>query len=77
MKPVTRLKSERENARDAELELIIEDMGCAMRNADPGFIAAQPACSHESALRFTPNMWRAWNEYIELCARANNANRLR
>jgi len=58
---------------NGELGLIIGEMGRAMWNADRKYIAEQPACSHESWIRFTPAMWAVWNKYVEFCWRNPNA----
>lgn len=57
------LKQQRENA---ELELIIENFARAMRNAERSYIAGNPAGDKP---RFTPNMYWAWNEYVDFCMR--------
>lgn len=50
------LKQQRENA---ELELIIEDFGCAMRSAHRPFVAERND--------FTANMGIVWARYVEFC----------
>lgn len=58
---VSTLKQQRENA---QLEDIIERFGRAMRNADRPYMAQSAA---GDAPRFTPNMYAAWNEYLDFC----------
>ncbi len=58
---VSTLKQQRENA---QLELIIDKFSRAMRNADRGYIAGSLA---SDKARFTPNMYAAWNEYVDFC----------
>lgn len=57
-------KQQRENA---ELELIIERFGHAMRNANRAYIARPAQCQHDDGVRFTPGMEVAWNIYVEFC----------
>lgn len=57
------LKQQRENA---ELELIIEDFARGMRNADRAYIASG---AHYDGRRFTPNLARAWMDYVYFCVR--------
>lgn len=59
---ISTLKQQRENA---ELELIIEEFGRAMRNAHRPYIAESPASGRPL---FTPNMYSTWNAYIDFCA---------
>ena len=67
-----KLKSRKEQRIHAELGLIIDAFGQAMWNANKEYIGKQPACSHENGIRFTPSMWRAWNKYVDFCARYPN-----
>lgn len=60
------LKQQRANA---ELESIIEEFGCAMRNANFLYIAKPQVCSHDSAPRFTMSMDFAWSKYVDFCRR--------
>lgn len=60
-------KSTLEQQREtAELELIIEDFGRAMRDANREFVSHPPSCSHV-ARRFTAHMEGAWSAYILFC----------
>lgn len=58
------LKQQREAA---ELELIIEEFGRAMRNAYRPYMAKRPSCQHDDGPRFTLGMEMAWNRYIAFC----------
>lgn len=53
----------------AELELIIEEFGRAMRNASRPYIATPPDCHHDDAPRFTMSMEFAWSKYVGFCMR--------
>jgi hypothetical protein len=66
-KPGTVRKSEKQQAEDAELELIIERMANAMRNGNRYFVSRVPACRHDVGINFTPSMEFAWDEYKEFC----------
>lgn len=59
------LKRQRENA---ELELIIEEFGRAMRNAHRPYIARGPQeyCCH-AVPPFTPSMDSVWAKYTNFC----------
>ena len=59
-------KSKKEQRLDAELAGIIEEFARAMWNADRAYIATQIA---GCAPRFTPNMYQAWNKYVDFCDR--------
>jgi len=58
------LKQQRENA---ELELIIEEFGRAMRNASRRYVITLPGCRHDSGPRFTLGMEMAWQRYVVFC----------
>lgn len=58
------LKQQREAG---ELELIIEEFGRAMRNANRQYIARPTVCHHDDNPRFTPNMTMVWAKYVEFC----------
>ena len=60
----TMRKSKKHQALDAELGLIIEEMGKAMWDAAPAYITTPPACRHESPINFTLRMSVAWEEYV-------------
>ena len=53
----------------AELELIIEEFGQAMRAANRGYICRPTGCSHDDAPRFTPRMESVWYDYVTFCQR--------
>jgi hypothetical protein len=61
-KPGIRLKSRKEQRLDAELGLIIDDMGKAMWNANKDYIA-----SSRTELRLTDHMRQALWKYQEYC----------
>lgn len=63
----TKVKSRKQQALDAQLSLIIEDMGRAMWNANRSCITRPPTCSHDSGINFTLGMHSAWVRYIEFC----------
>lgn len=58
------LKRQRENA---ELELIIEEFGRSMRNANRVYIATPQCGCGQHGPQFTPGMEMAWNRYVEFC----------
>jgi hypothetical protein len=58
------LKQQREAA---ELELIIEEFGNAMRNADKTYVSKAGNIAISIGLRFTPNMNAAWTRYMTFC----------
>lgn len=64
------MAQQRENA---QLELIIEEFGRAMRNAHRPYIARGPReyCCHEG-VQFTPSMEKAWRDYTEFCMKYPN-----
>lgn len=57
------LKQQRESA---ELELIIEEFGRAMRDAHRPYMIEPRGCQHEGP-RFTLGMEMAWNCYLAFC----------
>lgn len=63
----TRLKSKKEQAVDAELGLIIDEMGNAMREANRTYVSQPPKCRHDNVPRFTLHMDLAWSRYVEFC----------
>jgi hypothetical protein len=65
-----KVNSQKQQAKNAELETIIEDFGAAMRNADKFYMAdSVRECGHNSLYRFTFNMEIAWKNYINWCKR--------
>ena len=58
------LKQQRESA---ELELIIETFGRAMRDANRPYISSLPEYQHALAPLFTLNMSEAWRLYVVFC----------
>lgn len=61
-------RSKKQQAIAAELESIIEEFGCAMRDADKPYIATyQPACGHEAQLPFTLHMKIVFARYRQWC----------
>lgn len=61
---VSTLKQQRENA---ELELIIDEFGRAMRNANPEYVARNTT---DAKPNFTLNMTFAWDKYLIFCVRS-------
>ncbi len=62
-------KSKKQQAQDAELRLIADAMGQAMLDANRNYIVGWPNC-YEYGVRFTPNMRRVWNDFVEFCRRS-------
>ena len=58
----TKRNSRKQQAQNAELELIIEEFARALRNANRSYIAKE--CS-----LLTPNMQQAWYKYVDFCVR--------
>lgn len=58
------LERQRENA---QLELIIERFGHAMRNANREYVSRPSKCQHDPFVRFTLNMHMTWQTYVEFC----------
>lgn len=54
---------------NGELNLIIEEFGRAMWNANRKFVSREPECHHDDAPRFTLNMQMIWYKYIAFCQR--------
>lgn len=57
------LKQQRESA---ELELIIEEFGRAMRNAEKTYVTRD---SHDGRPNFTLSMQFAWDKYLMFCVK--------
>lgn len=61
-------KTLKQQARDAELGLIIDEFGRAMWNANREYIGSTSACQHQRPV-FTLSMSVAWDKYIDFCTR--------
>lgn len=51
----------------AELELIIDEFGQAMRNANREHVSRERQCQHDAFVSFTYNMHSVWDKYKEFC----------
>ena len=63
MKPKIRTQE----SLNAELGLIIDEFGRAMRNANRDLIAREPDCSYHNGIYFTLAMETAWQKYKTFC----------
>lgn len=65
-------RSKKDQARDAELDLIVADMVRAMWQANKAYVASQPVCSCVKEPRFTLSMKSAWAKYVDFCRKYPN-----
>ena len=61
--------SQKQQRISAELELIVEEFGRAMRSANKNWIGEVEMQSNDDVPRFTMMMQMAWYHYVDFCQR--------